>query len=67
MSEVHIREASVSMSMVDGEVLTSAQMSRIVAAVLAALERGEADRRSRQRDTHLAGSRPPCSDREEAP
>jgi hypothetical protein len=56
VSDVHIRETAVTMSMVDGEVLTPMQMTRIVAAVLAELRRQDEDQRRRRDDTVIAGS-----------
>ena len=56
MTDVNIREAAVTMSMVDGDVLTPAQMTRIIAAVLAELRRQETGERSRCEDTVIAGS-----------
>ena len=56
---VHIREAVVSMLMVDGDsVLTPPMLERVVTAVLRALQIHEADDRSRRRDTHLMGPAP---------
>lgn len=63
-SSVHIQETAVTLSMVDGDVLTPMQMSRIVAAVVAELRRGEGEQRSRQRDTRVAASRAPGHDGE---
>jgi len=50
------------MNMVDGDVLTPMQMSRIVAAVLAELQRCQNEERSRERDTRVAGSGAPGHD-----
>ncbi len=56
MNDVNIREAAVTMSMVDGDVLTPAQMARIIAAVLAELRRQETGEQSRHDDTVIAGT-----------
>ena len=64
MNSVHVQQASVTMSMVDGDVLTPMQMGRIVAAVVAELRRSDDERRSRERDTHVAASRSPGHDGE---
>ena len=56
MTDVNIREAAVTMSMVDGDALTPAQMARIIAAVLAELRRQESGEQSRRDDTVIAGS-----------
>ncbi|MEO8655193.1 MAG: hypothetical protein ABI409_13790 [Ramlibacter sp.] len=56
MSDVQIREMAVTMSMVDGDVLTPAQMARIIAAVLNELRRQDEDQRRRREDTVIAGS-----------
>jgi hypothetical protein len=58
MTDIRIREAAVTMSMVDGEALTPQQMARIVAAVLAELRRRDEDEHRRRQDTRVAGSRP---------
>ena len=62
MSDVRIREAAVTMSMVDGDVLTAEQMARIVAAVMAELERTDEAQRRRALDTRVRGSRAPGHD-----
>lgn len=62
MNSVRIREAAVSMNMVDGDALTPMQMSRIVTAVLAELRRCQDEERSREQDTRLASSGPPGHD-----
>lgn len=62
MSSVHIREASVTMSMVDGDVLTPQQITRIVAAVVVELRSAEDERKSRERDTRVAASHTPGHD-----
>lgn len=64
MNSVHVQQASVTMSMVDGDLLTPMQMSRIVAAVIAELQRSDDEQRSRERDTRVAASRPPGHDGE---
>jgi hypothetical protein len=52
--EARVREASVTMSAVDGESLLSPQlMARVVAAVLAALSAQRESEESRRRDTRL--------------
>jgi len=66
MTTVRIREAAITMTMVDGDVLPPRQLARIVAAVCAELRRAaeEADRRAS--DTRVAGSgRRPGHDGEE--
>lgn len=50
---MRVNEARISMSMVDGDVLTPQQLQRIVAAVKAELRRDEQDEQSRQRITRL--------------
>ncbi len=67
MNRVHVRDASVAMSMVDGDVLSPMQMARIVAAVMAELRRCEEQDRSRELDTRVAGSRAPGHDTGTAP
>lgn len=62
MSSVHIREVSVAMNMVDGDVLTPLQLARIVAAVVAELRRADEERRSRARDTRVAATPRPGHD-----
>lgn len=56
MTDVNIREAAVTMSMVDGDVLTPAQMMRIITAVLAEVRRQETGEQRRCDDTVIAGS-----------
>jgi uncharacterized membrane protein len=54
--EARVREASVTMSAVDGESLLSPQlMARVVSAVLAALEARDGAEASRRRDAHIGG------------
>jgi hypothetical protein len=54
--DVRVREAAVSMSVVDGNsMLTPALMGQIVAAVLRALAAQRADERSQRRDTRIGG------------
>ncbi len=67
MNRVRVNEASVSLGMVDGDVLTPVQMARIVAAVIAELRRGDDEQRSRERDTRVAASRAPGHDGERRP
>jgi hypothetical protein len=56
--EARVREASVTMSAVDGESLLSPQlMQRVVAAVLAALAAQRASEESRRRDTSAEAER----------
>jgi len=62
VNSVRIRDTAVTMNMVDGDVLTPMQMSRIVAAVLAELQRCQNEERSRERDTRVAGSGVPGHD-----
>lgn len=62
MNSVRIRETAVTMNMVDGDVLTPMQMTRIVAAVLAELGRRQDEDRSRDQDTRLAASDTPGHD-----
>jgi hypothetical protein len=64
VNSVHVHEAAVTMSMVDGDVLTPMQMSRIVAAVITELRRNDDKQRSRERDTRVAASRLPGHDGE---
>lgn len=64
MNSVHVQQACVTMSMVDGDVLTPMQMSRIVAAVIAELRRSDDEQRSRERDTRVAATRVPGHDAE---
>ena len=52
------------MNMVDGDVLTPMQMSRIVTAVIAELRRSDDEQRSRESDTRVAASRSPGHDGE---
>ncbi|HEY7509128.1 MAG TPA: hypothetical protein VIG50_02700 [Vicinamibacteria bacterium] len=62
---VHIREAAVSMHMVDGDSLfTPAAMQRIVAVVARALQAGEEGERARRRDTRIGGCEGGCDDGE---
>jgi hypothetical protein len=52
--EARVREAAVTMTAVDGESLLSPPlMTRVVAAVLAALAAQRANEESRRRDTHV--------------
>jgi len=54
--EARVREASVTMSAVDGESLLSPQlMARVVAAVLSALSAQREAEASRRRDTQVGG------------
>ena len=54
--DVRVREAAVSMRVVDGEsLLTPALMGEIVAAVLRALAAQREDEASRRRDTRIGG------------
>jgi hypothetical protein len=54
--EARVREASVTMSAVDGESLLSPQlMARVVSAVLAALSAQRESEESRRRDTRVGG------------
>lgn len=62
MNSVRIREAAVTMNMVDGDALTPMQMSRIVTAVLAELRRCQDEDRSREQDTRLSASGVPGHD-----
>jgi hypothetical protein len=52
---VRINEAQVSMSMVDGDVLTPRQLQSIVAAVKAELARDQQDALNRRRLTRVGG------------
>jgi hypothetical protein len=56
VNTVRVREAAVTMSMVDGDVLTPQQMARIVAAVCAELRRAREEEASRASDTRVAAS-----------
>jgi hypothetical protein len=54
--DVRVREAAVSMRVVDGNsLLTPALMGEIVAAVLRALAAQREDERSQRRDTRIGG------------
>lgn len=53
---IHVRQADVTMRLVDGEALTPQQMQRIVDRVVAELRRSQDDERSRLEDTRVAGS-----------
>lgn len=64
MNSVHVQQSSVTMNMVDGDVLTPMQISRIVAAVIAELRRSDDEQRSRESDTRVAASRSPGHDGE---
>ena len=56
MADVRIREAAVSMRVVDGEsLLTPALLERIVEAVQAALAAQHEATQARRRDTRLSG------------
>lgn len=56
--EARVREASVTMSAVDGESLLSPPlMARVVSAVLAALAAQRDGEQSRRRDTHAGADR----------
>jgi hypothetical protein len=56
--EARVREAAVTMTAVDGESLLSPQlMTRVVAAVLAALAAQRAADESRRRDTRVTEAR----------
>jgi hypothetical protein len=57
VNQVHIREAAVTMSMVDGDVLTPMQMGRIVVAVIAELRRQDEVLQRRRDDVQVAGTR----------
>jgi len=52
---VRVNEAQVSMSMVDGDVLTPRQLQSIVAAVKAELARDQQDALNRRRLTRVGG------------
>ena len=54
---VHIREAAVSMRMVDGNsTFTPAALQQLLAIVAQALHAGEEDERARRRDTRIGGA-----------